>query len=215
MTSTARDTGMWHPAQLFSRLSGQANRLGELASVILVAGQTLRGSRRSFPQGLEPREHRGTTHSRVGLGCAEAPAGFHLLDLPDELFPLPSYGTVVDEKLGQGQARAIIADVAAQAGDAPIAKLVALLADVSAEHGVEVPGIDDRQVTAVRKLLAPRVELAGTVTALTADRMAQENRLLVTIRGEGDGLESVGMTVQAIVIDRPVKMHAGFLVARR
>ena len=59
------------------------------------------------------------------------------------------------------------------------------------------------------------MELAGTVTALAADRMAQEDRLLVAVRGEGDGLDAVGMTKQAIGIDRPVKMRAGFLVARR
>ena len=136
--------------------------------------------------------------AETALARAEAPAGFHLLDLPHELLPLAGRGAVVDEKLGQGQARAIIDGVAAQAVDAPIADQVALLADVSAEDGVEVPWVDDRQVTAARRLLALRVELAGTVTALAADRMAQEDRLLVTVRGEGDGLEAVGMTEQAI-----------------
>ena len=117
---------------------------------------------------------------------------------------------VVDEELGQGQARAIIEGIAAQAVDALIADQVALLADVPAEDRVEVPWVDDRQVTAARELLVPRVELAGPVAALAADRIAPEDRLLVTIRGEGDGLDAVGMTEQAIGIDRPVEMRRWF-----
>src|SRR5690242_14763074 len=95
-------------ARVFS-VSGHAYRLGELASVILVAGQApvaevgdLFLGRRNLMRVV------ARNAAETALAFAEAPAGLHLLNLTDELLPLVGRVDVVDEEVAERQSGAII-----------------------------------------------------------------------------------------------------------
>ena len=79
----------------------------------------------------------------------------HLLHLPHELLPL-AVSEPYRRKTRSGAAPGDNRRRLGLGADTPITERVALLADVSAEDGVEVPGVYDRQVPAARKLLCRR-----------------------------------------------------------
>ncbi len=81
-------------------ISGLAQGRGELATLILVAGQTtLAEVGDLFFGSRNPVRAVARSAAKAPLARAEAPAGFDLFDLPHELLPVVGRVGVVDEVL--------------------------------------------------------------------------------------------------------------------
>ena len=96
-----------------------------------------------------------------------------------------------------------------------VAQEMALFADCPAQRGFEMSRVDDGQVAALDHLLPSHMELAWPVAPFAADRVASEDGFPVSVDRQVDRFHAVGMTEQALGLDRPLEMLVASLVAGR
>ena len=198
------------------RALGQSYRISQIAALLLVAYQALLTkvggsfSGRWNLMGVVARRA-----AKAALALAETATFFHLFHLPYE-FSLLLFRQAVDrEEIDQRKPRTIFEFVAAEAIDPVVALQVTLFADSRSKRGLEMPRIDDCQVTPIDQLLTLRVQFARTVAAFATNRMALEDRLFISVQRVNDRFDTVGMTKQTVRHDWPIEVHIANIIPRR